>query len=221
MKGKLILIYLTGDCHGDFTKIFDLKDKLNKNDYIIVTGDFGYWSYKQKNLFNKLKELPFTILFVDGNHSNFDMLNDLPIEKWNTGYVHFIRDNIIHLMRGQIFNIENKTFFTFGGAESIDKIWRVEGKSWWKEELPNDWEIQIALNNLELINNKVNYIITHDCSKSILRQININFKTSIVNSFFEMLEDIKFDKWFFGHHHINREIDDKHICLYDNIIKLF
>ena len=151
----------------------------------------------------------------------FDMLNELPIKKWNTGYVHYIRKNIIHLMRGQIYTIENKTFFTFGGAHSIDKMYRIEGKSWWKEELPNDWEIQIALDNLELINNKVDYIITHDCSKTILHKINIHFKSNIVNTFLEMLEqEVDFNKWYFGHHHVDENIDNKHICLYNDIIEL-
>ena len=215
------MIYITGDCHGDYTKIFNLKNKLNKNDYIIVTGDFGYWDKSQDKIYNKMEKLPFTILFVDGNHENFNLLNELPIKKWNTGYVHYIRKNIIHLMRGHIYTIENKTFFTFGGAHSIDKMYRIEGKSWWKEELPNDWEIQIALDNLELINNKVDYIITHDCSKTILHKINIHFKSNIVNTFLEMLEqEVDFNKWYFGHHHVNENIDNKHICLYNDIIEL-
>src|SRR5699024_12624046 len=36
------------------------------------------------------------------------------------GKVHKIRDSVIHLMRGEIFDIDNKKFFTFGGAKSHD-----------------------------------------------------------------------------------------------------
>ena len=41
-----------------------------------------------------------------------------------------ISDSICHLMRGQVFDIDGKTFFTFGGGNSIDKAWRTPGVSW-------------------------------------------------------------------------------------------
>lgn len=31
-----------------------------------------------------------------------------------------IRDSVIHLMRGEIYDIDNKKFFAFGGARSHD-----------------------------------------------------------------------------------------------------
>ena len=42
------------------------------------------------------------------------------MEEWHGGKVHQIRESVIHLMRGEIFNIDNKKFFTFGGARSHD-----------------------------------------------------------------------------------------------------
>lgn len=243
------MIYLTGDCHGDFSKISNLKNKLNKDDYIIVTGDFGYWNKRQEPTFDKLSKLPFTILFVEGNHSNYDMLNELDVEVWNGGNVHFIRDNIIHLMRGQIFNIENQKFFTFGGAKSHDicdgildpndfktkeefyntyylwdmqhKMFRVKGISWWEEELPTEIEMHNALNILEENNWKVDYIITHDCPSEILLRINDSYEINVLNNFFAMIdESTYFKKWYFGHHHIDKQINNNYICLYHNIIKL-
>ena len=74
-------------------------------------------------------ELPFSVLFVDGNHENFDLLNSYPVEIWKGGKVHRVKPNITHLMRGQVFEIEGKTIFTFGGATSIDRDFRTEGMS--------------------------------------------------------------------------------------------
>ena len=41
-------IYITGDCHGDYrrfsTEIFPEQYTMGKSDYVIVCGDFGYWS---------------------------------------------------------------------------------------------------------------------------------------------------------------------------------
>ena len=74
-----------------------------------------------------LSELPYTILFVDGNHENFDrLLSEFPIEDWNGGKVHKIRPNIIHLMRGHVFEIEGKRIFAMGGGYSVDKYMRRE-----------------------------------------------------------------------------------------------
>ena len=72
-----------------------------------------------------------------------------------------IRPNLIHLMRGQIFDIDGEKFFTFGGGLSIDKTRRIAYVSWWPEEEPSHNEINEALDNLEKVGNKVDYIITH------------------------------------------------------------
>lgn len=63
-------------------------------------------------------------------------------------------------MRGQVFTIESKTIFTFGGGTSIDKKTRKEHISWWKEEIPTDEEQAEGKNNLLKYNNTVDYIIT-------------------------------------------------------------
>ena len=52
----------------------------------------------------------FTTLFVDGNHENFTRLYNYPVEEWHGGKVHKIRDSVIHLMRGEIFDIDNKKY---------------------------------------------------------------------------------------------------------------
>lgn len=76
-----------------------------------------------------LNDRPFTTLFVDGNHEIFDLLNAYPVENWHGGKIHRIAPSIIHLMRGQLFDIEGKSFFTMGGAESHDREFRTIGIS--------------------------------------------------------------------------------------------
>lgn len=62
----------------------------------------------------------FKKFLTDGNHENFDRLYAYPVEMWHGGKVHKIRPSVIHLMRGQIFELEEKKIFTFGGASSHD-----------------------------------------------------------------------------------------------------
>lgn len=79
------MIYVTGDTHGqiDFAKLrifADNNPQLTKNDYVIIAGDFGaVWCEPtlEKDL-KPYEELPFTVLWVDGNHENFTMVNSYP-----------------------------------------------------------------------------------------------------------------------------------------------
>ena len=120
------MVYVTGDCHGNFQR-FGMKylpgqKVMDRDDYIIVCGDFGFWSDtpEEEYWLDWLEKKPFTILWADGNHENFARLNELPVHEWHGGKVHFIRPHVIHLMRGQMYNIEGHTFFTMGGAQSHD-----------------------------------------------------------------------------------------------------
>jgi predicted phosphodiesterase len=124
------MIYITGDCHREFTKLttgkFPQQKEMTKDDFVIICGDFGgIWdrdkeSREERYILNWLEGKPFTTLFVDGNHENFDRLYAYPLEEWHGGKVHKIRPSVIHLMRGQVFNIDGKSIFTFGDAKSHD-----------------------------------------------------------------------------------------------------
>jgi len=146
------MIFVTGDIHSDPRRLnvdsFYEQKEMTKDDYIIILGDFGLvWNKDKENKYEKhwldwLEEKPFTTLFVEGNHENFDRLNSYPVEEWKGGKIQRIRPSVIHLMRGQVFSIDGAVFFTFGGAMSIDKAYRKENISWWKEEMPNNAEMQ-------------------------------------------------------------------------------
>lgn len=194
------MIYINGDCHGNFRRFtkkqrLKLPFELTENDCVIVCGDFGLcWSDDAEFKYNCewLGSLPFKILWVQGNHENYDMIAKYPLELWNGGKVrHIVRDKIILLERGQIFNIEGKTFFTFGGASShdvqggiLDKDdadyddrrrkairsglpYRVIGMSWWAEELPTEEELQEGLDNLAQMGYQVDYVISHCASNRV------------------------------------------------------
>ena len=126
-------IYLTGDCHMNFRRMrkknFPERAHLTKNDYLIVLGDFGVgpWGHPNKNnqkewnyWLNWLEDLPFTVMFVDGNHENHAALDAMDVSSFLGGKVHFLREHVIHLMRGQYYTIEEQTFWTFGGGRTHD-----------------------------------------------------------------------------------------------------
>ncbi len=227
------MIYITGDTHGqyDFAKLIRFADahpELTKRDFMIIAGDFGgVWDAKtlEEDL-RPFERLPFTTLFVDGNHENFDLLNAYPVEIWNGGKVHKIRPDIIHLMRGQVFGIEGKTFFTFGGATSIDKYLRREHISWWAQELPTYEELDEGIANLKRYNNAVDYIVTHSCDERALWYPPLRtrtFQTDVYpeNHMLSNFEDIvTYKHWYFGHYHMDGDLNDKKTVLYRSVVAL-
>ena len=227
------MIFITGDTHGSMgmsrfnMKNFPIQKELTKEDYVIITGDFGlvFSLDKEEEYWLKwLDKKSYTTLFCCGNHENFDVLDSLPISIWNGGKVHFINDSVIHLMRGQVFDINGTKIFTFGGADSIDKQHRIEGKSWWKREMPSNAEYEEGLDNLEKHSWKIDVIISHDCSQSVFEKLMAGLwvkSLTSINKYFEVLEEkLDYKQWYFGHYHEDRWIDEKHRLIYHDIVML-
>lgn len=224
------MIYITGDLHGDINRFSEVfiphETSLTENDYLIICGDFGFIfadDNEEKEWLDVLEKKPYNILWVDGNHENFDAINEYPVETWNGGKVHRIRKNILHLMRGQIFTIEDKTFFTMGGAYSIDKYMRKEGVSWWSQETPNDEEYKEATQNLLMHGNKIDYIITHTAPREIVRRMGYypNVHDMELTGFLEwIMYEFEFKHWYFGHWHEDKAIGDEFTAIYYDVAEI-
>ena len=248
------MIYVTGDTHGVFTRFrsvsFPEQKSMTKNDYVIICGDFGgVWNgnSNERNWLDWLDAKPFTTLFVDGNHENYDLLKKFPIKEWHGGNVRLVRENLIHLMRGQVYCIDGKTFFTMGGASSHDiedgvlepddpdllqkrreldskgALYRVNHISWWAEELPCEEEYEAAMRNLDLHNWQVDNIITHCCPSSIVDIIGEeSYAHDTLTDFFDEVRNrCNFDAWFFGHYHQSQVFSEKYILLHEQIVDLY
>lgn len=242
-------VFITGDKHGSYrettmslgSKKFPEGRTLTKDDYLIVVGDFGWvWHNKDTQGYKKdqagiewLNDKPWTTLFVDGNHENHDMLNDLCVVDFCGGKAGKVSDSIYHLKRGEIFEIEGKKFFTFGGAMSTKtynkrkQLEQIEGKNWWAKEIPSKEEFNYALNNLMNVDWKVDIVLSHTSPIEIVKKI-----IDKVDWYYErehdpvalMLEHIKnnieFKEWYFGHFHDNLVFDNKYFLLYENILQI-
>ena len=166
------MVFVTGDLHGNFErfkpKYFPEQARMTKQDIMICAGDFGgvwFGDSRDDETLDRLERLPFTLVFVCGNHENYDALERYPVDDWHGGKVHRVRPHVLHLMRGQIFELEGCRFFTMGGAKSHDiedgilepdapdferrlmilqrkprARYRINHISWWAQELPSDEE---------------------------------------------------------------------------------
>ena len=248
-------VWITGDTHGDWINRLNIdsfpeQKEMTKDDYVIICGDFGIWdnSKREKYNLNWLDDKPFTTLFVSGNHDNYDILDGLEVSEWHGGLVNHIRPSIIHLMRGQVFTIEDRTFFTFGGASSHDisdgilepddpdfkekirqldknpySLYRINHISWWQRELPSEYEMKTGLDNLKKQNNKVDYIITHSPSTSELYLMGGKglYQSDVLTNYLEEVKaNTEYKRHFFGHMHWDKAINDKDVCLYEQIIRI-
>lgn len=218
-------IYGTGDVHReiDYEKLRWAKKWLKKDDYLIVTGDFGWtWDTDSiKEIAKRFRKAQFTILFCDGNHDNHFLLDNMQVEEYNGARVHYLSRNIIHVMRGEVLALPEAKIFFFGGAESVDKFRRIENVSWWAREYPNYAEMENGISNLQKHDNKVDLIVTHDCPSRIHRMVvgnKTHFPANGLNSFFDNLTDlVDFKQWWFGHHHVDRLYNGKYKCMYNTI----
>ena len=233
-------VFITGDTHGgaigDLNKLTSRKFpeglELDKKDYVIILGDFGFiWSNKQdaheKNKLKWFEEKPWITLFVCGNHENHNRLDNLPTVKMFNGYVGKVNDSIYHLRRGNVYTIAEKTFFTFGGGYSIDKARRVENRSWWKREMPSIAEYQRGLDSLLEVDNKVDYILTHSCSNrmfsGLATRTNMNHKIfgeEDLRNYFDIIDETVTRKmWYYGHFHYDC-LFNNHQVFYDYVMEL-
>ena len=222
------MIYVTGDLHGNFErfkpKYFPEQANMTKDDMVIIAGDFGgvwFGDSRDDETLDWLERLPFTLAFVCGNHENYDALERYPVDDWHGGKVHRIRPHVLHLMRGQVYKLEGYRFFTMGGAKSHDTNHRINHISWWRQELPSDEEYSEALQNLERYNWQVDYIITHCAPTSIALMGSRHNEADRLTDFLqEVQERAKYHYWLFGHYHDNKAIDEKHILLWEQIVRV-
>lgn len=245
-------IIVTGDIHGNPFQRLNLENfpegkTYTKEDYVIILGDFGLvWddSAMEHSCLDWLENKPWTTLFIDGNHENYDLLNKFPIEEWGGGRVQKIRSSVIHLLRGEVYDIGGYKFLAMGGARSHDiqdgilevgdpriKIWkkddfklfRINHISWWEEEIPNEEERKNALKNLAENDYKVDYILTHEApSSDVILMDHLLYHPDEYSRWLEMeiRQKVKYKKWFFGHYHLNLDVNEKETCLFERRIRI-
>ena len=145
-----------------------------------------------------------------------------------------------------VFDVGGKRIFAMGGASSHDiqdgilemddpqffqkfqrlntkgAAFRVNHRSWWKEEQPGPEEYQEARKNLERAGWEVDYIITHCAPTSI--QNELLQALSKPDELTDFLEEVRlrcqFQYHFFGHYHGDLVIRQKYVLLYKQILRL-
>lgn len=221
------MIYVTGDTHGDLSRFSDKRLKrLSKQDVLLICGDFGFiWKgdKAEEKALKKIAKKPYTVCFLDGTHENFDRLAAYPEIIWNGGRAQEIAPGLLHLMRGQVYDIDGTRVFAMGGGESPDIDIRFENENWSRTETPSAEELREGALNLEKHNNKVDLIVTHEPPMKLKGFLKLKDKENVrvtgLNTYFEELGGaITYTRWIFGSMHMDRFISSTHVAVYQNIV---
>ena len=238
-------VFVTGDIHGwlDIGKLTPERwpqgTKLRRSDIVVICGDFGLvWNnpirLEEKFFIDWLDSRPWTTVFVDGNHENYDLLDSFPVTTWRGGKVARLPGacNVIHLLRGQVYEMgRDGRWFCMGGAPSHDIQSRVQGVSWWPREVPSKDEMDEGWANLERVNFSVDYVFTHEVPRN-LRHFAMarhydpsRVQDDPLSAYLQKVED-RLDRgrlkmWYAGHYHDDIMLRDKRHCvLYNQVVPL-
>lgn len=131
---------LLGDLHGDVQHLLLAMRSMwaRDVDVLFALGDVGLvwpgenWNRALDKVARRLAAQGMTLYFLDGNHDWHAKINEFPLD--DDG-LRRPRPNILFAPRGYRTTLSSgRTLAVLGGANSIDRDYRVEGESWWPSE---------------------------------------------------------------------------------------
>lgn len=235
--------------------------------------NFAMESREERYWLDWLDSRSFTTLFIPGNHENYDRLYGIsdstlldswlydgirddpalrtqgyPQKDWHGGKVRKIRESVLMLERGYVFDIDGARCFCFGGARSHDisggildpaeyaskesfsriydqwkkqdRMFRVKGVSWWEKEFPDQREREQGLETLEKAGWNVDFVFTHDGPGRDKESLGLSDIDDFNRYLDEIQQQLTYKKWFFGHLHGNVQVNEKDLLLYEQIIRI-
>lgn len=136
-------VFLLGDVHGNgaFAEYAIAAAGRAGCGVVLQLGDFGYWDHTLggRSFLDRVARAAATcdttVYFIDGNHENHDLLDDL-VESGRVGAdgVAWVRPNVGWITRGTRWEWRGTTFAALGGAASVDRERRETGWTWWPQE---------------------------------------------------------------------------------------
>lgn len=222
------MVYITGDTHGELGRFKQGElSHAGKNDTVIVLGDFGFlWdgSAEEQRALDWLRKRPYTLLFLDGAHENFDMLAQYPEQQAFGGRVQALGGNVYHICRGSIIELEGQSYLCFGSAETseAEKEERTPGVNWWPQEAPTDADCAFCEENLARRSYKVDYVLTHDAPSKFLSFAQLAMgETNRLHSFLdEIVMKTEYKQWYFGCYHNDIRLSPKSRGVFCEVISI-
>lgn len=233
-------VFIRGDTHGDFEWLPEWcrENETTTNDILILLGDHALrfeGANKPRELYRKelVAAQPITIFALRGNHDRpyykedgtvwEDIkLTECPLlDNRGCGNLLFFEDkmwhdskypNIWYFQDGKKYFIKEKSFFTYGGAYSVDKEWRqIMHWTWYPNEIVSNEEHCAVLDTID--HQHFNFILTHTCPTD-WQPTDLFMKgldqSKVDTTMERYLDDVlryigRYNYWYFGHYHANRD----------------
>ena len=236
--------YVTGDTHSDFSRFYKLNEAVPEDEVwgVIILGDAGlnFWLNKRdkKNKYricNKYSNLRFYC--VRGNHEarpedveGMKEVFDEGVFNWvyyepQYPNIRYLKDGVEYLIGGRY------SALVCGGSYSVDKWYRLERQSmgyysgWFANEQLSREEMENITKTFK--NKSFDLILAHTCPLSYQpTDLFLSFidQSKVDNSmelwFEDLIQQIEFNKFLFGHYHQDRIINEKARMFYSDIINL-
>ena len=216
------MIYITGDLHGDLSRLKSKEvRRLKKGDTLVVCGDFGFvWDHspKEERVLKWIGKRRYNLLFVEGSHDNIPLLGSYPQVVWQGGKTREISGRLRMLCRGEIFEVEGKTLFAFGGGgrqeDAALDVNEEVGVLPTQEEIENGWR------NLARVGFSVDYIVTHRPSRKIAQFLEMEKNSAnVLDAFLDQVrEKCSYKRWFFGCIHKNKPVPPGEMALFTAVV---
>ena len=213
------MIYITGDTHGDFDRIFDFCEEYctTKDDILIILGDAGinyYLDERDEYLKAELSKLPITLFCIHGNHEERPSeIDGYEETQWHGGivYVEPRCPNLIFAKDGEIYNLDGRKVIAIGGAYSVDKLYRISGGlPWFETEQPDDAIKSYVESQLEKAGWQVDVVLTHtpplkyEPTWAFLPNIDQSAVDKSTEKRLDSIEErLTYDSWYLGHYHVD------------------
>ena len=222
LKDKIVFV---GDIHGEFGRLrYDIRRQY-KNAYVIQVGDFGMGFHKPGYYETEFKQLNETLethnchlYAIRGNHDDPEYFKET--------HNPFDYKNITLLADYSELELLNKKILLVGGAVSVDRMYRIPGRSYWDKEP----FVLKPKEELEKFLGKYDFVVTHTrpgvcgafkgfaniqhwCNQDADLKNDLIDESNCVN---ELYFKTKPKRWDYGHFHESLGIDyeDTHFrCL--------
>lgn len=227
------MIYITGDTHGDFTRIHKFCDEVapTTDDIMIILGDAGfnyYGGYRDEFNKRKMAQEPLTVFCIHGNHEiRPATIPTYHVREWHGGkvYVENAYPNLLFAIDGEVYDLGGRQTIVIGGAYSVDKPYRLlRGWGWWPDEQPSE-EVKAKVESVLAARDwKIDAVLSHtvplkyepvEVFLSFIDQQKVDKSTE---EWLDTIEDrLDYENWYAGHYHTEKNID-KLTILFEGIM---
>lgn len=213
------MLAVTGSTWGpeDLRRVAEdpVTQTMSRSDFLVILGDSGVFRPRadlRANL-GPYRDLPCSVLFLDGSRDDYDVADGHPPFPWNGGKTQSVCRGVTRLMRGQVFSLCGLSVLTLGGAPTPGRS--DEGKywDWWPEQDPARADAEEAVRNASRAGGSVDVVLTCDCPRAWKRRVSAYDEGALLPSaasdvLQSVLDSVGYGRWYFGNYDADADFPD-------------